>query len=94
MSFLELFPVYVAISLWHPKLYNKRILFHIDNITKSFLASPDLCTLRIFTFSSLRKRIETPIWRVRKCMYSYQSIWNYNFLYIFLNMASFVVDYE
>ncbi|XP_056010375.1 uncharacterized protein LOC125679942 isoform X2 [Ostrea edulis] len=31
MTFLELFPVYVAIVLWSPQLANKRILFHIDN---------------------------------------------------------------
>ena len=31
MTFLELFPVVVAISVWGPLLANKRILFHIDN---------------------------------------------------------------
>jgi hypothetical protein len=31
MTFLELFPVYVAIRLWSAQLANKRILFHIDN---------------------------------------------------------------
>ena len=30
-TFLELFPVMVAISVWGPLLANKRILFHIDN---------------------------------------------------------------
>lgn len=32
MTFLELFPVYVSLLLWHPWLSNKRILFHIDNM--------------------------------------------------------------
>jgi hypothetical protein len=32
MTFLELFPVYVAILLWSCQLANKRILFHIDNV--------------------------------------------------------------
>lgn len=32
MTFLELFPVYVALSLWCDRLSNKRILFHIDNM--------------------------------------------------------------
>ena len=31
MTFLELFPVLVAISVWGPLLANRRILFHIDN---------------------------------------------------------------
>jgi hypothetical protein len=31
MTFLELFPVYVALRLWSAQLANKRILFHIDN---------------------------------------------------------------
>ena len=31
MTFLELFPVVVAISVWGTLLANKRILFHIDN---------------------------------------------------------------
>jgi hypothetical protein len=33
MTFLELFPVYVAILLWHTLLSNQRIIFHIDNST-------------------------------------------------------------
>lgn len=32
MTFLELFPVYVAILTWHSSLSNKRLLFHIDNM--------------------------------------------------------------
>lgn len=32
MTFLELFPVYVAILTWRNSLSNKRILFHIDNM--------------------------------------------------------------
>lgn len=32
MTFLELFPVYVAILLWHTLLSNQRIIFHIDNM--------------------------------------------------------------
>lgn len=32
MTFLELFPVYVSLLLWHTWLSNKRILFHIDNM--------------------------------------------------------------
>lgn len=32
MTFLELFPVYVALLLWPQSLANKRILFHIDNM--------------------------------------------------------------
>jgi hypothetical protein len=32
MTFLELFPVYVALLLWSESLSNKRILFHIDNM--------------------------------------------------------------
>lgn len=31
MTFLELFPVYVAILLWSHRLANERILFHVDN---------------------------------------------------------------
>ena len=31
MTFLELFPVMVTISVWGPLLANRRILFHIDN---------------------------------------------------------------
>ncbi|XP_061191730.1 uncharacterized protein LOC133199966 [Saccostrea echinata] len=32
MTFLELFPVYVAVLIWHESLANMRILFHIDNM--------------------------------------------------------------
>lgn len=32
MTFLELFPVYVALCLWPKSLADKRILFHIDNM--------------------------------------------------------------
>ena len=31
ITFLELFPVVVALSIWKDELKNKRILFHIDN---------------------------------------------------------------
>ena len=31
LTFLEIFPVYVAIRIWFPHLSNKRILFHVDN---------------------------------------------------------------
>ena len=30
MTFLDFFPVVMAISVWDPLLANKRILFHID----------------------------------------------------------------
>lgn len=32
ITFLELFPVYVSLLLWHTWLSNKRIIFHIDNM--------------------------------------------------------------
>lgn len=32
MTFLELFPVYVAMVIWHDFLANKHILFHVDNM--------------------------------------------------------------
>lgn len=32
MTFLELFPVYISLLLWHPWLSNKHILYHIDNM--------------------------------------------------------------
>ena len=31
LTYLELFPLVVAISVWGPLLANKRILLHIDN---------------------------------------------------------------
>lgn len=51
MTFLELFPIVVALSVWGPQLTNKRILFHVDNqavvqiINKKSSKSPEVMVL-------------------------------------------------
>ena len=51
MTFLEFFPVVVAISVWGPLLANKKIFFHIDNhavvqiINKKSSKSPQVMAL-------------------------------------------------
>ena len=64
MTFLELFPVVVAISVWGPLLANKKILFHNDNqavvqiINKKSSKSPQIMALvRKFVLDTLHFNI-------------------------------------
>ena len=64
MTFLEFFPVVVAISVWGSLLANKRIFFHIDNqavvqiINKKSSKSPQVMALvRKFLLDTLHFNI-------------------------------------
>jgi len=43
ITFLELFPVVVALSIWKDELKNKRILFHIDNASVVTIINKKSC---------------------------------------------------
>ena len=42
MTYLELFPVVVALHVWGPLLANKKILFHIDNQAVMYIANKQI----------------------------------------------------
>lgn len=58
ITFLELFPVMVALSIWGEHLRNKRVLFHVDNQS---------CVVIINKFSSKSPRVMS---LVRKIVFS------------------------
>ncbi|XP_041347370.1 uncharacterized protein LOC121367333 [Gigantopelta aegis] len=64
ITFLELFPVVVAVTIWGNRLQNKKLLFHIDNEAvvvvinkKTFKCAMVMTLLRKLVLITLRKNI-------------------------------------